>query len=305
VELWGGLRLVSLQNNFQLMQLLRSISKLKKVFLISTLLFLGVLFFLLTRVPSHDRNWTDDHSVLPQAQVSDDVVTLYNVRDWQYGTEEPTNKEWLKEVTLNPREITAVWFVLEPFAKFKAVGHSFLSFEFENGEAYSFSVEARREVGEDYSSVAGIFPQYELIYAWGTERDFITRRLVMLDHPVHFYKLELSPEDSAGLLKTLARATEDLAATPRFYNTLTANCTNMLAKIINAKYLGRVPYDISWNMPGFSDSFLFKQGLITSDSTFEHIRESSLLTPYKNEIVEAGLQSTFQFSRKLREVVTQ
>jgi len=278
----------------------------KKVILFGFLLLvLGTLLFFITRTPSHERNWTDDHRVLPQAEVRDEAVTLYGVRNWQYSKEEPVSKEWIDEVVLDPREITAVWFVLEPFAQFEAVGHSFLSFEFSNGEAYSFSVEARREVGEDYSSIAGVFPKYELIYTWGTERDFITRRLVMLDHPVHFYKLKLSPEDSGGLFKTLARATEDLTSTPRFYNTLTANCTNMLAKIINMTYPGRVPYDLSWNMPGFSDSFLFTQGLITSTSSFEELKARSLLVPHKEELMKAAEESTNAFSLKLREVITE
>lgn len=275
----------------------------KLLLLVPGLLILTTLLFLFTRTPSHVRNWTDDHAVLQNAIVSDTAVTLYNVRDWQYGEDKPNSTQWQDEVVLDPQKITGVWFVLEPFAQFKAVGHSFLSFEFDNGEAYSFSIEARREIGEDYSSLLGIFPKYELIYAWGTERDFITRRLVMLDHPVYFYKLDLSPEDNAGLFKTLAQATTDLAAKPRFYNTLTANCTNMLAKIINDKYEGKVPYDISWNMPGFSDTFLFEQGFITSDSTFEALRMQSLLVPYKNELIKAAASSTLLFSKKLREVV--
>jgi hypothetical protein len=50
--------------------------------------------------------------------------------------------------------------------------------------------------------------------------------------------------------------TNALAAHPRLYNTFSANCTNMLAKVVNQTKAGSVPFDLSWYLPGYSDLFL-------------------------------------------------
>lgn len=270
-------------------------------YLLASFLLIGTAIFLVYRVtltPQTSRSWLPEQERTATADIGD-TITLHNVRDWTYSDTAPLSTEWI-EMTVDPSTITRTWFYLEPFSDWEAVGHTFLSFEFEDGTALAFSVEARRESHETYSAVRGLANEYELSYQWGTERDFVARRLVYLNHPLRMYPLELSQEDSAALFRTLARETNTLAKTPRFYNTLAANCTNVLASIVNTHYPGRLMYDLSWYLTGYSDGYLMKEGLIKIEGTASETKTLHDLTPFRTEVKEKATADAVAFSTFLR-----
>ena len=49
-------------------------------------------------------------------------------------------------------------------------------FGFTNGDYVCFSIETRKEKGEDYSAVKGLFRQFELVYVAADERDLVRLR---------------------------------------------------------------------------------------------------------------------------------
>jgi hypothetical protein len=255
------------------------------------------------RIPTSEGNWVDYAANATRAEVSDTKVTLTNIRDWQYDKNGPIDKTWHDKVTVDPRTLTDAWFLLEPFSAIPLIGHTFLSFSFEDGTVLSFSIEARREWGEDYSTILGLFNEYELNYAWGTERDFITRRLFMHEHPLYLYRLNISQKDGIAVFKTLAEATDELTQHPRFYNTLTANCTNLLAKTINAKYHKSLPYNPAWNFPGLSDRFLINQGYIEASGDIAFIRAGVSLDIKKESIAAVQYENPVLFSQTIRDLL--
>ena len=56
------------------------------------------------------------------------------------------------------------------------VGHTFVSFIFDNAPPLSISIETRPEVGEGFAPIASMFKQFELIYVVGDERDLVRVR---------------------------------------------------------------------------------------------------------------------------------
>ena len=259
---------------------------------------LAVVLFFITREARNDREWVSELAETTRTVEQEGVVTLYNVRDFIY--QEEVREQWIDEVVLDPNAISRVWFVLEPLNELNVVGHTFLTFEFTDGSAYSFSVEARKERGEKYSAFSGLFRAYELAYTWGTERDFVSRRVLQLDHAVYMYPLTLTQNESEILFTELAERTEEIALRPRFYNTLTANCTNVLARIVNDLESGRVPYDISWNLPGYSDRFLARIGLIEESGGVEEMRKNHAVSHYKEEVRTMASIPANEFSVQLR-----
>lgn len=258
----------------------------------------------LMRQPRGDRNWEKEFAYTSTTlTVEDGTVSIKNVRDYTYGDSSIASTTWIPVVAIDPEKIVRVWFILEPFAKWKAVGHTFLTFELEDGSAYSFSVEARREEGETYSTLKGLLRNYEIAYTWGTERDLIPRRVVYLSHPVRMYPLELNREKAKALFIGVTKETNELAKRPRFYNTLTANCTNMLAHIANEVAPGSIPYDISWNLPGYSDIFLSKIGLIQTGGPLGETAEKYDLTKNRGKILETATLPHAQFSQALRSLL--
>jgi hypothetical protein len=263
-------------------------------------IIVGVVFLALLE-PRSDRTWSPELEKTSFATIdADKTIRLNNVRDWTYGPGQIRTKNWLAEVTVDPEKITRVWFMFEPFPALKAAGHTYLTFEFSDGSALSFSVEARKEAHEKFRASMGLFRQYELAYTWGTERDFLTRRLLYLRHPVYMYPLAIDAEAAQRYFRRLVEKTNELAGRPRFYNTLTANCTNLLAEMANESRPGAVPYDISWNFPGSSDLFLMRVGLIEGVGTQEETQAAFNLTPLLAQIEAISQDDAAVFARKLR-----
>lgn len=262
-----------------------------------------VMVMILLKEPRSDRTWLPEQAITSTTTIEDERVVIRGVRDWTYSERGPVTTDW-SDVSVDPSTIVRTWFLVEPFADIEAVGHTFLSFEREDGTVLSFSVEARREETEEYSALRGQFREYELAYQWGTERDFVTRRLIYLDHPLRLYPLALTQEQSKALFVSLAKETQALADHPRFYNTLTANCTNVLAKIVNRDYPGTLPYNIAWNLTGYADLYLMEQGLIASTVTKDETIAMHDLTPYRTEIMHLATTSPTEFSKSLRTLIS-
>ncbi len=137
-------------------------------------------------------------------------------------------------------------------------------------------MEARRQVGESYSALAGIFRTYELIYLWATEKDLLTRRAVYLPDDLYGYRLNVSPQTARAALRHFIARTNQLAGRPRFYNTLFSNCTNELAKTVNGSGEEVIPYHYSFVLTGYADRYLHRLGYIgDGDRDFATIRKSS------------------------------
>ncbi|HYE23510.1 MAG TPA: DUF4105 domain-containing protein [Candidatus Paceibacterota bacterium] len=269
---------------------------------IIVLLALIEFLYIFTKKPEADRAWLPEQSQTAYALDTGSLITIFNVRDWTYGTSTPRSTTW-STATINPKEIVRVWFLIEPFSDWEAVGHTFLSFELADGRVYSFSVEARRETHETYSAIKGAFREYELSYQWGTERDFITRRLLFLDHPLRLYPLDLDPAASQTLFRSLIAETNKLAEEPRFYNTLSANCTNVLAKIVNRYYPGTLPLHHAWYLTGYADQYLMEVGLIPTKGSVEDTMAAHDITKHKAELEALATSPAQDFSAYLRTLV--
>lgn len=232
-------------------------------------------------------------------------IQITNVRNWTYAPEgEATNKGWKPEVMVDPKTITRIWFMQEPFPKWKGGAHTYLSVEFSSGTVLSFSVEARLKKDQKWSPWMGMTPAaYPLVYTWGTERDFLTARLIRLNHSVYMYPLDVRPKTAIGIFEALVAATEKNAETTEHYNTLTANCTNMLAYIVNERFPGRLPPDIAWVLAGTADYYLMKQGVIAVKGTPEQTRALHDLTPLREKIVRFSQHPNDAFSRCLRALI--
>ncbi|MBU1293082.1 DUF4105 domain-containing protein [Patescibacteria group bacterium] len=277
---------------------------LKLVLVLASIAVVLLLVSISLKSPEGNRDWSQEFSKTMSATYTQEgKVAIKNVRNWTYGDLTILEKEW-EDITVDPARVTQVWFVTEPFSSWEAVGHTFLSFEFEDGTVLSFSVEAKREVGEDYSAIRGLFKEYELAYQWGTERDFIARRLLYLDHPIHRYPLSLTSEMREGLFRGVIEKTNTLAETPRFYNTLTENCTNALAHIVNDIAPNTLPYDIAWQLTGYADLYLMDQGFIALGSaTKEEVREAYDLTKKKAEIQNVATIPPKEFTAQLNSLL--
>src|SRR4029077_20303321 len=106
-----------------------------------------------------------------------------------------------------------------------AVGHTFLSFIFDNAPPLCISIETRPEDGDGFAPVASLFKQFELIYVVGNKRDLVRVRTNYRGEPVYLYRLNTSPADARRLLLVYLTRINELADHAEFYHLLINSCT--------------------------------------------------------------------------------
>lgn len=231
---------------------------MRKLILIAFTLVLLLSLHVSLKQPQNNRSWDPEFAV--QTEIDEDF-TFQHIRDWRYSQKEITLHDYTNK-TYDPEKITNVWFLVEPFGAWDGVAHTYFTFDFSDNDPLSFSIEARREIGETYSGFRGLFREYELIYLWGTEDDLLVRRAVYLGNDVYMYPLQIPEDWKKNLFTTLVDETNNINNNPRFYNTLTSNCTNTLANIVNEIRPNTVPWHYSRLLTGYSDEYLAKLGYI-------------------------------------------
>jgi len=255
-------------------------------------MFLGVVGWWISISPSHDREWRPEVAVMPRAFIDGDRVRITGVRNFDYVNRNDFTVRWQeREVLLS--HLTALDFYVSYFSE-GPVGHTFLSFIFDNAPPLSISIETRPEVGEGFAPIASLFKQFELIYVVGDERDLVGVRTNHRREPVYLYRLNASADDARRLLLVYLARINELADQPEFYHLLTNSCTINIVRYANAA--GRVGrFDIRHLFNGLVDSYLYHSGRVDTTLPFAELRRRSLI----NAAAQAADGSP-DFSQRIR-----
>jgi hypothetical protein len=244
--------------------------------------------------PSNDRDWSPDMVVLPHVDFEGSLAHVHNVRFCKYVTpDEYTVEHYDKTFDLDKLE--SAHFMVEPFWGFEGSAHTLLSFGFEGGDYVSVSVELRREKGEHFSPLAGLFRQYELMYVIGDDRDLIRLRTNYRQDKVYLYPIDAPPEKLRELFTDMLQRANQLRMRPEFYNTLTSTCTTNIVKHINRISPRTVPYSYKVLLPGYSDQLAYDLGLISADLSLEETKRR-----YRIDELARTLGDDPHFSARIR-----
>lgn len=230
--------------------------------------------------PRTDRNWYPYLAHTPRVELSSTGFAVSPVSDWSYAGLDSVSAETYGEAAYDIDQLRNVWFMLEPQPGSQLAAHTLLLFEFEGDRLLGLTIEARREQGEDYSALRGIFNAFELSYIWASARDLLIRRAVMLDHEVFIYPVDITDAQERILLMRLLERTHALETQPRYYNTVTSNCTNELAKAAGFHWAP------AYILTGRSDEYLFRRGIIPGAS-FEQAHARSDMTNFIQALNQA------------------
>lgn len=223
--------------------------------------------------PSNDRNWNEDQMVLPSAMIKGNLITINNVRNFEYASTTSFIAKYYDE-TYDLNKLIKVWYVVEPFSGIPGSAHTFLSFEFENDKFVSISVEIRKEEGEKYHPVKGLFNQYELMYVIADERDVIKLRSNYRKDLVYVYPIRAPKEKMKSLFVDMLERANHLRDNPEFYNTITNTCTTNIVAHVNKITPKRIPFfNLRILLPANSDKLAYKLGLIDTDLPFDEARQ--------------------------------
>jgi hypothetical protein len=255
-------------------------------------LFVGVLIWWISIKPSHDRDWRPEVAVMPEVIIDEDNVRITGCRDFDYRRTDDFTVRYI-EREVSPSHLTAIDFFIS-YWKQGPVGHTFLSFVFDNAPPVCISIETRPEVGEGFAPIASLFKQFELIYVVGEERDLVRVRTNFRDEDVYLYRLNVSAENARRLFLVYLERINELAATPEFYHLLSNSCTVNIVRYANAA--GRVGRpDLRHFLNGFIDRYLYHTGRLDATLPFEELRRHSHI----NEAAQAA-DNSVDFSERIR-----
>ncbi|MEH6389227.1 MULTISPECIES: DUF4105 domain-containing protein [Pseudomonas] len=203
--------------------------------------------------PSHERQWADDLARITQGDINGQQATLHNVRNFHWRSVDDYDVRWetrrydlgtLRSVDL----ITSQWGM-------PGIAHILVSFGFDDGEFITFTVEIRRERDESFSAIGGFFKQFELDVLASDERDAVRVRTNVRGEEAHLYRVEMPEPAMRDLFVAYVEEANRLAAQPRFYHTVTANCTiivyNMMEQIVDG-----LPIDVRLLLSAYLPSYV-------------------------------------------------
>lgn len=229
---------------------------------------------------------------------SDETVTVRNVRNFRYGPTEDDMHPDYYDRTYDLNGVKQIWFVNEPFNENQLASHTFVSFEFENGDFLAISIEVRKEVGQSYSVWKGLLRNYPLIYVAADERDVVLLRANLRKDDVFVYPVKLEKPENARLILTdmLERMNALVTTNPEWYNTLTSNCTSNIAFHVNKLSPKRISL-LSWQLlfTASSDELALKAGLLDTDLPIAEARKK-----YQINALSEAAGDVSEYSRIIR-----
>ena len=148
---------------------------------------------------------------------------------------------------------------------------------------------------QSYSALAGFFRAYELSFIAADERDVLGVRTNVRGEDVRIYRLRLTPTQTRALLLEYVEQVNSLANTPRYYNSLTTNCTTQIFRMARALDSG-VQFDYRVLLAGYFPDYVYDRGAMDTRLPFAAVRERS-------HIQGKAVNTDPDFSSKIREGV--
>ncbi|MFZ1219026.1 MAG: DUF4105 domain-containing protein, partial [Chthoniobacterales bacterium] len=189
--------------------------------------FAAVLAWWLTIKPSNEGDWQPDVEKLAWAEINGDEVTFHNVRNCDYRTETDYTARW-ETRTVRISQISGVDLAITYWGS-PWIAHPIASFQFKDTPPICFSIETRKQRGETYSTIGGLYRQFELIYTVADERDVIRLRTnYRVGEDVYLYRIAITPAQARERFQEYLRSVNEIRDHPRWYNAITINCTTSI-----------------------------------------------------------------------------
>jgi len=246
--------------------------------------------------PSHDRVWADDVAQMLEPQIDGDIVTLHNVRNFDWRTELDYTARW-ETRQYDLRRLESADLVMSYWMG-PHIAHTLIAFEFSDGRKLVFSLEIRKERQESFSAIGGFFRRFEQVIVAADERDIVRTRSNVRGEQVYLYRLRAKPEQLRAVLLDYLERAENLRQQPQWYNTLTSNCTTILFELARRIAPG-LPLDWRLLASGHFAEYAYDQDALTPDVPYAELQEKGHI----NDRANAADRDGADFSRAIRQGV--
>jgi hypothetical protein len=239
--------------------------------------FLPVLAWFWTLTPKQQADWQSDVAKTPWVDLKGDLAVFHNIRNFDYTSESEYQVHYYDQ-TYDLSKLRSVDLFLSYWGS-PHIAHTILSFGFDGDRYLAVSVETRKQRGQSYSAVRGLFRAYELIYILGDERDLVRLRTNFRKEDVYLYRLTIPPENARFLLMNYIKAVNRLAERPQFYNALIDNCTTNILVNTRAYSLGSLPLSWKFLATGHVDEICYERGALNQALPFPELKRLSYINP--------------------------
>lgn len=274
----------------------RSLKWKKPIVVIAVALFIIAFVLLLLEKPKRYRNWIESCKKPPVVRFpNEEVVKIDNVREFKWRSVDDYDAAWVTH-SYYLDQLDSLDLILEPLGDSKLFAHSMLSFGFGPERRVVISAEVRKEEGESFSLIPGLYKQFELIYQVNSERDALTLRSCQEGTQLYILPIKASKDFMKSLFVSLTAKAGKLTDEPEFYHSLRANCTTELFDHIKKNYDGHISYGKGVLFPAQSGKVLHEMGWMDTeldyDAAMEKFRSGMRVRKFANHP---------DFSKKIRE----
>ncbi len=152
------------------------------------------------------------------------------------------------------------------------MAHTILSFGFEGGDYIAWSIEVRRVKGGEYSPIADLFKTDTIVIVAADEHDVVRVRSNIRRENVELYRLRASPQTARSLLLKYVADANGLAISPKFYNSLTSNCTTTIVQMMRVVGAS-VPFDWRLIVNGYLPEYAYARGALDTRISLARLKE--------------------------------
>jgi Domain of unknown function (DUF4105) len=254
--------------------------------------YAGLLIWWIRLSPSNDRDWADDVAQMVRGTVNGDRVTLQNVRNFAWRSEIDYTPRWETRSYDLARLITLDMIV--SYWSRRTIAHMLISFGFDDGTHVVFSVEIRREKSESFSEIGGFFKEFELCIIAADERDIVRLRTNVRREETFLFRLNMPVAAMRSLLLAYVEEANLLVRFPRFYHTITGNCTTLVWRMLK-RIVQPLPFSYRVLLSGYLPEYVYQVGALDRRYPIEELRALGYISERARESDESP-----QFSRDIR-----
>jgi len=253
--------------------------------------FAMIVAWWLTLRPSQQEDWQPQVATLAYSRRDGDRLTVYNIRDFDYRSATDFTPRYDTR-TFDLANLRALDLFINYWGS-PYMAHPILSFDFGEQGHLCFSIETRPKRGQNYSTLGGLYRQFELIYIAADERDVVRLRTNYKKENIYLYRLNLSPEEIRIRLTEYLDRLDELHAHAVWYNAVTANCTTSIrAQHPRAE---QPPWDWRILVNGFADQMLYERKALAGSLPFSELKAQALINQRAQDAGDAP-----DFSERIR-----
>ena len=245
-----------------------------------------------------NREWDAEVAEQLSYDKQGDQVTLHHVRNFNWHPDGTYDVHWEdRHIDLN--KITGV-NVLTSYWMGPQIAHTLISFDFSDQKPLVFSIEIRKEKGEEFSAIGGFFRQYELSLIAADEKDIVYTRSNIRHEQVYLFPVRMPVTERKALFIEYLHKADELRENPKWYNTLTSNCTTLVFDMVQAVSTQKLPKDYRLLASGYLPNYLYDLKALNQHYSLKEWYRLAHINPRAEQYAKQANQSSEYFSALIR-----